>query len=152
MGAGCLLGAVVGLWRDFQGETHRDVVDIPIDPAWAGKQLEIVLAPGRALDELTGRPRSLTASQLRSFEAYLTAMRDDRTADGLYLAVAEKSSFFTDESTATPDTPGSIERIARTADEARFRKRDALLPLWEQRILTGKLASSTLRRSLTVLE
>lgn len=139
-------------WRDFQGETHRDVIDIAIDPAWAGKQLEIVLAPGRALDELTGRPRSLTASQLRSFEAYLTAMRDDRSADGLYLAVTEKSSFFTDESAATPDTPGSIERIARTADEARFRKRDALLPLWEQRILSGKLATATLRRSLSVLE
>jgi SpoIVB peptidase S55 len=139
-------------WRDFQGETHRELIDIAINPAWAGKQLEIVLAPGRALDELTGRPRSLTASQLRSFEAYLTAMRDDRSADGLYLAVTEKSSFFTDESAATPDTPGSIERIARTADEARFRKRDALLPLWEQRILTGKLATSTLRRSLSVLE
>ena len=139
-------------WRDFQGETHRELIDIAIDPAWAGKQLEIVLAPGRALDDLTGRPRLLTASQLRSFEAYLTAMRDDRSADGLYLAVTEKSSFFTDESAATPDTPGSIERIARTADEARFRKRDALLPLWEQRILTGKLATSTLRRSLSVLE
>lgn len=139
-------------WRDFQGETHRELIDIAIDPAWAGKQLEIVLAPGRALDELTGRPRSLTASQLRSFEAYLTAMRDDRSADGLYLAVTEKSTFFTDESAATPDTPGSIERIARTADEARFRKRDALLPLWEQRILSGKLATSTMRRSLSVLE
>jgi hypothetical protein len=139
-------------WRDFQGETHRERVDIPVNPAWAGKQLEVVLAPGRALDDLTGRPRLLTASQLRSFEAYLTAMRDDRAADGLYLAVAEKSSFFTDESAATPDTPGSIERIARTADEARFRKRDALLPLWEQRILSGKLVTSTLRRSLSVLE
>lgn len=143
--------ATIG-WRDFQGETHRELVDIAIDPAWAGKQLEIILAPGRALDDLTGRPRELSASQLRSFEAYLAAMRDDRAADGLYLAVAEKSSFFTDQSTATPDTPGSIERIARTADEARFRKRDALLPLWEQRILSGKLATATLRRSLNILE
>lgn len=139
-------------WRDFQGETHRELIDIPIDPAWAGKQIEVVLAPGRALDELTGRPRLLSPSQLRSFEAYLTAMRDDRLADGLYLAVAERATFFTDESTATPDAPGSIERIARTADEARFRKREALLPLWEQRILSGKLATATLRRSLSVLE
>ena len=139
-------------WRDFQGETHRELIDIALDPAWAGKQLEIVLAPGRMLDDLTGRPRSLSASQLRSFEAYLTAMRNDRAADGIYLAVTEKAAFFTDESAATPDTPGSIERIARTADEARFRKRDALLPLWEQRILSGKLATATLRRSLTVLE
>ncbi|MEO7797489.1 MAG: SpoIVB peptidase S55 domain-containing protein [Opitutaceae bacterium] len=139
-------------WRDFQGETHRELIDIAVNPAWAGKQLELVLAPGRAMDDLTGRPRSLSASQLRSFEAYLTAMRDDRSADGLYLAVTEKASFFTDESAATPDAPGSIERIARTADEARFRKRDALLPLWEQRILSGKLATATLRRSLTVLE
>jgi hypothetical protein len=139
-------------WRDFQGETHRELVDLPIDAAWAGKQLEIVLAPGRALEDLTGRPRSLVPAQLRSFDAYLAAMRDERAADGLYLVVAEKSSFFTDESTATPDTPGSIERIARAADEARFRKREALLPLWEQRLLTGKLATAVLRRSLNVVE
>jgi hypothetical protein len=143
--------ATIG-WRDWQGETHRELIDIAIDPAWAGKQLEIVLAPGRALDDLTGRPRVLAASQLRSFEAYLAAMRDDRSADGLYLAVAEKSSFFTDQGAATPDTPGSIERIARAADEARFRKRDALLPLWEQRILSGKLATATLHRPLSVVE
>ncbi|HEX2855437.1 MAG TPA: SpoIVB peptidase S55 domain-containing protein [Opitutaceae bacterium] len=143
--------ATIG-WRDWQGETHRELIDIAIDPAWAGKQLEIVLAPGRALDDLTGRPRVLAASQLRSFEAYLAAMRDDRAADGLYLAVAEKSSFFTDQGAATPDTPGSIERIARAADEARFRKREALLPLWEQRILSGKLATATLHRPLSVVE
>jgi hypothetical protein len=139
-------------WRDFQGDTHRELIDLVIDPAWAGKQLEIVLAPGRALDELTGRPRAVSPSQLRSFDAYLAAMRDERAADGLYLVIAEKSSFFTDESTATPDTPGSIERIARAADEARFRKREALLPLWEQRLLSGKLATTTLRRSLTVVD
>lgn len=139
-------------WRDWQGETHRELIDIAVDPSWAGKQLEIILAPGRALDDLTGRPRELSASQLRSFEAYLAAMRDDRAADGLYLAVTEKSSFFTDQSAATPDTPGSIERIARTADEARFRKRDALLPLWEHRILSGKLATNSLRRTLKIIE
>lgn len=149
--AGETVQATIG-WRDWQGETHRELIDIAIDPAWAGKQLEIVLAPGRALDDLTGRPRVLAASQLRSFEAYLAAMRDDRSADGLYLAVAEKSSFFTDQGAATPDTPGSIERIARAADEARFRKRDALLPLWEQRILSGKLATATLHRPLSVVE
>jgi hypothetical protein len=139
-------------WRDWQGATHRELIDIAIDPAWAGKQLEIVLAPGRALDDLTGRPRVLSASQLRSFDAYLAAMRDDRAADGLFLAVTEKSSFFTDQGAATPDTPGSIERIARAADEARFRKREALLPLWEQRILSGKLATGTLHRSLSIVE
>lgn len=143
--------ATIG-WRDWQGEAHRELIDIAIDPAWAGKQLEIVLAPGRSLDELTGRPRVLVASQLRSFEAYLAAMRDDRAADGLYLAVAEKSSFFTDQGAATPDAPGSVERIARGADEARFRKREALLPLWEHRILSGKLATATLHRPLAIVE
>jgi SpoIVB peptidase S55 len=148
---GEIVQATVG-WRDWQGESHRELIEVAIDPKWAGKQLEVILAPGRALDELTGRPRVLTASQLRSFDAYLAAMRDDRIADGLYLVVAEKSSFFTDESTATPDTPGSIERIARAADEARFKKRDALLPLWEKPLLPGKLATALLRRSLNVVE
>ena len=53
---------------------------------------------------------------------------------------------------ATPEAPGSIERIARAADETRFRKRDAVLPLWERHLLKGKLATTVVRRPLRIVE
>jgi len=139
-------------WRDFQGAAHREIVDLPIDAKWTGKQLEVILAPGRALDELTGRPRLIAASELRSFDAYLAALRDDRPNDGLCLALVEKTELFSDQTVATPDAPGSIERIARAADEARFHKRDAVLPLWERHLLDGKLATAVVRRPLRIVE
>ena len=139
-------------WRDWQGDAHRETVDVPIDSSWTGKQLEVVLAPGHAMDELTGRPRMIAASELRSFEAYLAAMRDDRPSDGVCLAVVERTSLFSDQTVATPDAPGSIERIARGADEARFHKREAMLPLWERHLLDGKLFGSVVRRPLQVVD
>ena len=139
-------------WRDFQGAAHREIIDLPISAAWAGKRLEVVLAPGRALDELTGRPRQISASELRSFSAYLAAIGDDRPNDGLCLAIVEATELFSDQMVATPDAPGSIERIARASDEARFRKRSALLPLWERHVLPGKLTGTLVRRPLRVVE
>ncbi len=139
-------------WRDWQGAAQREVIDLPIDGAWAGRQLEVILAPGRALDELTGRPRVVAAAELRSFEAYLRALRDDRATDGIYVAVVQRAALFSDQTVATPEVPGSIERIARAADETRFRRREALLPLWEKHLLPGKLLSTVVRRPLTVLE
>jgi hypothetical protein len=139
-------------WRDWQGDAHRETIHIPVDAAWAGKQLEVVLAPGRALDELTGRPRVISASELRSFGAYLAAMRDDRRSDGVCVAVVERTALFSDQTVATPDAPGSIERIARGSDESRFRRREALLPLWETHLLDGKLLTSVVRRPLSVVE
>ena len=139
-------------WRDFQGAAHREIIALPIDPAWAGKSLEIILAPGPALDELTGRPSVIAAATLRSFDSYLAAMRDDRPRDGLVLAIVEKSTLFTDETTSTPEIPGSIERIARAVDEARFQKRDAVLALFEHHLLSGKLASVMIRRPLRILD
>ncbi|MEN9632989.1 MAG: hypothetical protein RL077_1393 [Verrucomicrobiota bacterium] len=149
--AGQTIQATIG-WRDWQGASHRETLDLPIAAAWTGKQLEVILAPGRSLDELTGRPRLIAAAELRSFDAYLAALRDDRPSDGLCLAILEKASLFSDQTVATPDTPGSIERIARGSDETRFRRRDALLPLWEKHLLPGKLLGTTLRRPLTVLD
>jgi hypothetical protein len=139
-------------WRDFQGAAHRETIDLPIDPAWTGKKLEVIIAPGRALDELTGRPRLIAASELRSFDAYLTALRDDRPTDGLCLAVVEQTEVFTDQTVATPEAPGSISRIARGADEARFHNRDAVLPLWERHLLAGKLSGAIIRRPLRIVE
>jgi hypothetical protein len=139
-------------WRDYQGGSHRQVIDIPIDPAWIGRSVDVILAPGAVLDELSGRARVISASQLRSFDAYLAALRDERDADGLSLAVVEKTSLFTDQTSATPDAPDSIGRIARAADEARFRAVDAVVPLWETHVLAGKLSGATLRRSLKIVE
>jgi hypothetical protein len=150
-GAGETIQATLA-WRNFQGEAERRVIDLKIDPAWAGKQLEVILAPGHVLDQLTGRPRQIAASELRSFDAYLEAMRDDRPTDGVCLAIVEKTVLFSDQTVATPDAPGSIERIARAADEARFRRREAVLPLWEQHLLSGKLFNAVVRRPLVVLE
>lgn len=149
--AGQIVQATVA-WRDWQGDAHRETIDLTIDPAWTGKQLEVILAPGRALDELTGRPRVIAAAELRSFDAYLSAMRDDRPTDGVCVAVVEKASLFTDQTVATPEAPGSIERIARASDAARFRKRDALVPLWEKHLLSGKLLNTIVRRPLSVVD
>lgn len=139
-------------WRDWQGAAHRETTDLTIEAAWAGRQLEVILAPGRAMDELTGRPRMIAASELRSFEAYLQALRDDRPSDGVCLAVVQRAPLFSDQAVATPEVPGSIERIARTADEARFKRREALVPLWERHLLPGKLLTAIVRRPLSVLE
>ena len=133
------------LWNDFL--QHN-----PQDPKWAGRQLEVILAPGRALDQLTGRPRVIAAAELRSFDAYLAAMRDDRPGDGVFIAVVERANIFTDQTVATAEAPGSIERIARGADEARFRRREAVLPLWEKHLQPGKLFNTIIRRPLVVTE
>jgi hypothetical protein len=94
----------------------------------------------------------ISAASLRSFDAYLAALRDDRPNDGLCIAVVEKTEMFSDQTDTMPDTPGSIERIARAADEARFQKREALLPLWERHVLDGKLSGVIVRRPLRVGE
>jgi hypothetical protein len=139
-------------WRDWQGETHRETVDIAVDPDWAGKSLAVVLLPGRMLDDITGHPRIVPAAQLRSFDAYLAALNDDRRTDGLYLAVVEKTPVFSDQTALTPELPGTFERIARGADEARYQKRDTFVPLWEKHLLPGKLLSAQMTRALQVVE
>ena len=137
-------------WRDYQGAAHLESIAIPIDSAWLGKKLEVILAPGHALDELMGRPQVIAAAQLRSFDAYLAAMRDDRPNDGLCLAVAEESALFTDQGEPTPELPDSLARIAAAADDSRFQQRAALWPLWERHVLPGKLAAAVIRRPLRV--
>lgn len=149
--AGSTVQVTLG-WRDYQGDSHRETISLPVDPAWIGKKIEVVLAPGRALDELTGRPRVISAAELRSFDAYLAAMRDDRPSDGICLAVVERAALFSDQTVATAEAPGSIERIARAADETRFRRREAYVPLWEKHLLAGKILPSVVRRPLTVVD
>jgi hypothetical protein len=139
-------------WRDYQGDEHSQTVAITVPPDWMGRNLEVVLAPGPLLDELAGRPHAIQATQLRSFEAYLAAMKEDRPGDGLFVAVVEASGMFTDQTAATPDLPGSLARVATAADEARFQQRSALLPLWESHVLAGKIAPVALRRPLKIID
>lgn len=137
-------------WRDFQGDEHFETVPFTVPASWTGKSLEVVLAPGAVMDDLTGRPRTIAAAQLRSFDAYLAAMREDRPSDGLCLAVVENADVFTDQSQSTPELPGSFARIAAAADESRFQQRPALVPLWEDHVLPGKLSNAVVRRPLQI--
>ena len=139
-------------WRPFQGDPASELVGLNIPREWAGKELEVILTTGPALDELTGRSRTVAIAQLRSFEEYISALRSFRPNDGLFLAVVEKTRQMTDQLTLTPDMPGSLERIARSADEARFQRRDSFAPLWEKQILPGRLFNIMVRRPLKITD
>ncbi len=137
-------------WRDYQGAGSVATVELAVPRSWADKDLEVVVANGPVLDELTGRPRSVPASQIRSFDEYLAALQGDRHTDGLYVAVIEKATVFLDQARPTIDYPASIERIARRADERRYQRREALVPLWEAHVLDGRLVPALVRRALRV--
>lgn len=139
-------------WRGFQRDAESELVSLDIPADWAGKELEVILTTGPALDELTGRSHSVPIAQLRNFEEYISALREFRETDGLYLAVVEKARLLTDQRATTTDMPGSLERIARSADEARFQRRDAFTPLWEQRVLPGRLFNIMVRRPLNITD
>ena len=139
-------------WRGFQHNAESEIAGLEIPRDWAGKELEVVLATGPALDELTGHPRTIQAAQLRSFEEYISALREFRATDGLYLAIVEKSRIFTDQRASTQDLPGSLARIATDADEARFQRREVLTPLWEKHVLTERLFNIQLHRALTITD
>jgi hypothetical protein len=150
-GAGETLTATIR-WRGFQGERTTERVDFTVPAAWTGKELEVILASGRQLDELTGRPRVVNVSQLRSFDNYLSFLRDARDTDGLFLAVVEKATLFADQTATTVELPGSFERIARASDGARYQRRDAAVPLFEQHVLPGRLFTALIRRPLRVAD
>lgn len=139
-------------WRGYQRASAMETFALDIPREWAGKDLEVIVTTGPVLDELTGRPRSVAVAQLRGFAEYISALRDFRHTDGLYIAVVEKTRLLTDQRGATPDMPGSLERIARAADEARFQRRDVLAPLWERHLLPGTLFNILLRKPLNITE
>lgn len=149
--AGDTLQVTLG-WRDFQGATDSRMIEVPVSPAWAGKTLEVLLLPGRALDELTGHGHQFKPGQLRSFDAYLDAMKDNRASDGLVVALVERSSLFFDQQVASPDVPASIQRIEGASDPSRYQRRDALVVLWETHVLEGKVAFSDFHRTVRVDE
>jgi len=148
---GDMLQALV-VWRDFQGVEHNETLSLPVSADWTGRQLELVLASGQMLDQLSGHGRQLQASQFRSFDALLEAMKDGRSGDGLYLAVVERAGVFADESRLTVELPGSLERIARRSDESRFQRSEALTVLKELHFMNGRLCPSAFRRPISVVD
>jgi hypothetical protein len=149
--AGDMFQVTLG-WRNYQGEEGTSTVDVPVDASWAGRTLEVIVAPGRLLDELTGHSHMFRPGQLRSFDAYIEAMKGTRPEDGLCIAVVEKSALFFDQAVSTTDAPASIERIAADADSARYQKREALVPLWETRVLQGKVSFTEFHKTVRVVE
>jgi len=139
-------------WRGYQRSSELESLGLDIPRSWAGKDLEVVVTTGSALDELTGRTHSVPIAQIRSFDEYISALREFRKSDGLYVAVLERARYFTDQRSVTRDMPGSLERIARGADEARFQRREAMTPLWEKRVLPGVLFNILVRRPLSITD
>lgn len=139
-------------WRNYQGTVERQTVTIPVDPAWIGKSLDVVLVNGSFLDEISGRSHSMQAARFRSFDDLLAAFRTMRRDDGLYLVVLEKTALFTDQAVTTKELPPSLERIARQADETRFQRLETLAPLFELHLLPDKVVSAQLRRTVQVVE
>ena len=139
-------------WHGFQADASTETVSLSIPAEWAGKELEIVLASGPGLDELTGQPKVVPIAQLRNFSDYLAALRNRRATDGLYLAVVERARIFSDQRNQTADLPGSLERIARASDETRFQKRDAVVPIWETHLLPGLGFTTQIRRPLQITD
>ncbi len=138
--------------RDYQGQPVRETVALEIPSAWVGRQLDVIVAPGAELDRLEGVPESYSVANIRTIDAYLDAVQRERRSDGLYVAVVERNAAFLDQTNATLDLPGSLERIARGADENRFQKRDVQTAIWERHVFAGKLLPALVRRPLTVIE
>jgi hypothetical protein len=136
--------------RDYQGAATHESVTIPIPATWTGKKLEVLVTNGDDLDRLSGRPDNVPVSQIRDFAAYLDLMHHERRSDGVYVAVVERATAFLDQTQPTLDYPGSVERIARSSDDARFQKREVLVPLWERHVLSGRLVDANVHRALQV--
>jgi hypothetical protein len=138
--------------REFQGDALRETIPIDIPADWSGRRLELVMLPGFELDRQSGRPVTARLAQIRTFDAWLDLMSDQRANDGLYIAVVERATAFIDQTRPTLDYPGSMERIARRADDARYQKRNVLVPLWEKHILPGRLLHTNHRQPLQITE
>jgi len=139
-------------WRNMQGRVGRERVAIPIAPEWIGKSLEVIIARGELLDQVTGRQFIQQSTQLRSFSAFLDFVRSGRSGQGLTIAVVENSRLFFDQATATREFPASLTRIATRADTARYQNRRAPAILWETRILPDRLIPTAHRLSLKVAD
>ena len=136
--------------RNFQGQPARELITIPIDSSWIGEKLEIVVSDGSSLDNLTGAQRSFPVSQIRDFDAYLNAIRNQRRMDGIFISVLRMSDLFLDQTQVTHQLPSSFARIAQLADRARFSQKVAREVLWQTHIQPDKLVTGLVRKPLVV--
>ncbi|MDX2186843.1 MAG: hypothetical protein SFV32_07925 [Opitutaceae bacterium] len=138
--------------RGTEGSTPSAEVEIHVPGDWAGRKLDLVVTTGPMLDRLSGRADAVPPSQIRDLESLVSWQNDNRREDGVYVAVVERSEALLDETEVWEQAPGSIERIARKADDARFAKREILVPLWSQHVLEGHLVDALVRRPFQVNE
>lgn len=138
--------------RDFQSQALRERVTVPVPATWAGKSLEVILAPGPVIDTLELGQDAFPVNQIRSFDAFINVLARQRRSDGLYLTVVERTAAFVDQTAITLELPGSLSRVARKADDARYRERGVREILWSTHVLPGRLVSTVERRYLKVGE
>jgi hypothetical protein len=138
--------------RDHQGAAIEESVSCPIPANWIGRTLELVVLNGRELDRATGQAASLSASDVRSFSAYLDGLRSVRRPDGLYVAVLERTAAVLDQNERLVGAPGSIERITQGALDTRYGRQDVAISLWEQHVMSDRLISAQLRRGVIVTD
>lgn len=138
--------------RDFQSQPLRERMTITVPASWAGKSLEVIIAPGPVIDTLELGQDAFPVNQIRDFNAFIDVLARQRRSDGLYVAVVAKTDAFVDQTAVTLELPGSLSRIARTADGARYRERGVRELLWSQHVLPGRLVSTVERRYLKVTD
>ncbi len=138
--------------RDFQSAPLRQRVTIPVPASWAGKNLEVIVAPGPIIDTLEIGQDSFPVNQIRNFDAFIDVLSRQRRTDGLYVTVVEKADAFVDQTAVTLELPGSLARVARSSDAARYRERRVREILWSTHVLPGRLVSSVERRYLKVVD
>jgi len=138
--------------RDHQGAALNETVRCDVPTSWVGRSLELVVMNGRELDRLTGQAATLVSTDLRSFAAYLSALRATRQPDGLYVAVVERANALLDQNNRLVDAPGSIERITQGNTNTRYGRQNIAVSLWEDRVFADRLMSANVKRSFSVNE
>ena len=136
--------------RDFQSQGWTEVVTIPVSPDWVDRKIEVVVTNGSNLDLMAGGQRTYPVSQIRDFDAYLQVLREQRPGDGLQVAVVTLTDVFLDQTETTIELPGSLARMAKTADDPRFSERKAREMLWETHLLSDRLVPGMVRHPLVV--
>ena len=143
------LEVVVNL-RDFQSQPLKPTLLNPIQSDWVDRKLEVLVTNGSTLDLMTGGQRTYPVSQIRKFSAYLDVLRAQRRPDGVYIAVVTTSEVFMDQTAVTTELPGSLARIARNSDEARFIERKTREVLWETHALPDRLVPGAISQRFIV--
>lgn len=136
--------------RDFQSATFTEIIPIEMQEAWVGRELEILVTNGSTLDLMSGGQRSYPVSQIRDLGAYIDVIQSQRRPDGAYVAIVTTSEIFMDQTTVTPELPGSLARIARNSDEARYAQRKSREVLWSAHILPDRLVPGAISQRFRV--